>query len=97
MDILYMVMPAYNEEDAIGEVIEEWYPVVERHHGNGKSRMVVIDDGSRDNTVAILRKKAENRPLLEVMTKENSGHGDTLLYGYRYALGGGGIRISDRF
>ena len=29
MDSLYIVMPAYNEEDNIEKVIESWYPVLE--------------------------------------------------------------------
>ena len=29
MDILYVVMPAYNEEDNIGDVVASWYPVLE--------------------------------------------------------------------
>lgn len=86
MDKLYIVIPAYNEEDNIKEVVNEWYPVIEKYDGGGKSRLVVIDDGSKDNTYQILKHEAEIRPLLEVISKENSGHGATILYGYHYAI-----------
>ena len=89
MDILYVVIPAYNEEENIDEVINDWYPVIERHNGDGKSRMVVIDDGSKDGTYARLLKTAETRPLLVPITKPNGGHGATVLYGYHYALEAG--------
>ena len=89
MDILYVVIPAYNEEENIDEVINDWYPVIERHNGDGKSRMVVIDDGSKDRTYARLLKAAETRPLLVPITKPNGGHGATILYGYHYALEAG--------
>ena len=89
MDILYIVIPAYNEEENIDEVINDWYPVIERHSGDGKSRMVVIDDGSKDGTYARLLKAAETRPLLVPITKPNGGHGATVLYGYHYALEAG--------
>ena len=89
MDILYVVIPAYNEEENIDEVINDWYPVIERHNGDGKSRMVVIDDGSKDGTYARLLKAAETRPLLVPITKPNGGHGATILYGYHYALEAG--------
>lgn len=28
MDKLYIVIPAYNEQDTIKQVIREWYPIV---------------------------------------------------------------------
>lgn len=86
MDILYIIVPAYNEAENIENLIDDWYPVVERHNGDGKSRLVVINDGSKDNTYEILQKCAETRPLLQPLTKENGGHGPTLIYGYRYAI-----------
>ena len=86
MDILYIVIPAYNEEENIVQVITDWYPVIEAHDGGGASRLVVIDDGSKDSTYAILQREAKNRPLLCPLTKPNGGHGATVLYGYHYAL-----------
>ena len=85
MDILYIIAPAYNEAENITQFVDAWYPVVEAHNGNGDSRLVVIDDGSLDDTYAILQGLATDRPLLTPLTKPNGGHGATLLYGYRYA------------
>ncbi len=84
MDKLYLVMPAYNEEENIGQVIADWYPVVERI--GGESRLVVLDDGSKDRTYSILKDACAEHPLLVPVKKENQGHGATVLYGYRYAL-----------
>lgn len=84
MDKLYIVMPAYNEEENIDEVIESWYPVVEKI--GGESRFVIIDDGSKDSTYSKLLKAAETRPMLVPITKPNGGHGSTIMYGYKYAL-----------
>lgn len=86
MDKLYIVIPAYNESENMEMLINDWYPVVEKHNGNGESRLVIIDDGSKDNTYAIAKKYAELRPLLEVITKPNGGHGPTVLFGYRHAI-----------
>ena len=86
MDSLYIVIPAYNESENIEKTTKEWYAVVERHNSSGTSRLVIIDDGSRDNTYEILRKLSENMPLLIPIKKENGGHGDTVLFGYRYSL-----------
>ena len=89
MDCLYIVIPAYNEEENIRRVLEDWYPVVERHGGGGASRMVVVDDGSRDGTRKILDEFAAEHPLLVPLTKENGGHGAAVLWGYRYAIQNG--------
>lgn len=86
MNSLYIIIPAYNEEENIRKVLEDWYPVVEKHQGEGKSRLVVIDDGSKDHTYQIVSEYAEKHPLTVALHKENSGHGATLLYGYQYAL-----------
>lgn len=84
MDNLYIVIPAYNEKENVEQVVEEWYSIVEQA-GEG-SQLVVIDDGSKDNTYEILCGMAEIRPMLKPLTKQNGGHGETVLCGYRYAL-----------
>ena len=86
MDSLYIVIPAYNEEETIHKVLDQWYPIVEKYDGGGRSRLVVVDDGSRDNTHEILTSYARENPLLVPLTKENGGHGAAILYGYRYSI-----------
>lgn len=85
-DILYIVIPAYNEEENIEEVIKDWHTVVENHNGNGKSRLVIVNDGSKDSTYKKALSLKEKYPLLEVKDKVNEGHGATVLYGYNYAI-----------
>ncbi len=87
MDKLYIVIPAYNERDNIENVVNDWYPVVEKY-GND-SRLVVVNDGSKDDTYEILQKLAESRSKLVALTKPNGGHGATILYGYNYAINEG--------
>lgn len=85
MDTLYIVIPAYNEQENIEQLINDWYPIVETF-GNSNSRLVVIDDGSKDNTYQMLCDLAKDKTLLKPLTKPNGGHGPTLIYGYKYAL-----------
>ena len=82
---LYFIIPAYNEEDNIENCVNDWYPVVEKY-GNTSSRLVIINDGSKDSTYKKLQELATTRPLLAPLTKPNGGHGSTVLYGYRYAI-----------
>ena len=84
MNTLYIVIPAYNEEANIETVVKEWYEVIKER--SEESRLVVIDDGSKDSTYAIMQKLAETMPKFVPLTKPNGGHGATVLYGYRYAL-----------
>ena len=86
MNSLYIIIPAYNEEENIEKVLEGWYPIIEEHHGDGNSRLVIIDDGSKDQTFSIVEKYAKTHPLTQILHKQNGGHGAALLYGYEYAL-----------
>jgi glycosyltransferase involved in cell wall biosynthesis len=87
MDRLYIVIPAYNEEANIETVIRDWYPVVEKV--GESARLVVMDDGSKDRTYSMIQECAKTRPQLIPITKPNSGHGATVLFGYHYALEAG--------
>ena len=86
MEKLYVIIPAYNEGMNIEQCIDDWYPIVERYNGNGESRLVIINDGSKDDTYEIMQKHAKDKPLFQPLTKTNGGHGHTVLYGYRYAI-----------
>ena len=78
-------MPAYNEAANIRQVIHDWYPIVEKF-GDNNSRLVIFDDGSKDETFSIMLAEKKNRPLFEPITKSNSGHGATVLTAYHYAI-----------
>lgn len=84
MEKLFIIMPAYNEEANIETVAREWHEVVK---GIGEtSKLVIIDDGSKDSTYQKLLDLKEQLPQLTPLTKPNGGHGATLLFGYEYAL-----------
>ncbi len=81
---LFLVMPAYNEQDNIESVIAQWHPVVEKLGNN--SRLVIANDGSRDETYPIMERLQSKYPLLIPINKPNSGHGATLMYLYNFAI-----------
>ena len=54
-DRLFIIIPAYNERENIRQVLDDWYPVIQAHSGNGESRLVVIDDGSKDDTYIMVQ------------------------------------------
>jgi dolichol-phosphate mannosyltransferase len=83
-DLLYIVMPAYNEEVNIESVVAHWHPIVEKL-ANG-SILMIVNDGSKDSTYARLNDLKSNYPLLLAVNKSNSGHGATCLFAYREAI-----------
>jgi len=80
---LAVVMPVYNEEECIAEVVRSWCRELERLGVD--FRMLVLNDGSRDGTAAALEIFATDRRV-QVVNKPNSGHGPTILAGYRRAV-----------
>ncbi len=87
MNTLYVVMPAYNEEENIDAVVAQWHPVVEQVGGN--SRLLIVNDGSKDNTYQKMMSLQKQYPLLQPVDKPNSGHGATCLFAYRKAIDAG--------
>ena len=90
MSKFYFVMPAYNESENIEKTVQQWYPIVEKLEQMGETaRLVIANDGSKDNTFSILSGLTHSFPLLIALDKPNSGHGATVLYLYRYAISEG--------
>ena len=84
---IYFVLPAYNEEANIEDVIKQWHPICERIKTEGhEAKLVIANDGSKDDTFGIMQQLRTKYPLLEPLDKSNSGHGATVLYLYRYAI-----------
>ena len=84
MDNLYIVMPAYNEEENIREVVQSWYPLLEGKSED--SRLVIADSGSKDRTHQILLELQETCPQLEILEDSDRQHGPKVLALYRYAV-----------
>lgn len=76
-----IVIPAYNEEDNIGEVLEGLPDQLMGY----RVRPLVVVDGSNDRTAEIVRKGGYN-VALHVL---NRGQGDALRTGFDIALGDG--------
>jgi glycosyltransferase involved in cell wall biosynthesis len=82
MNDVTVVMPVYNEEACINEVIDDWKAALDRLQIS--YNLLILNDGSRDNTAWELAKN--NNPNVTIINKENSGHGPTILTGYHLAI-----------
>lgn len=86
---LYIVMPAYNEEENIEQVIKAWYPLIEEEDRADTSRLVVADSGSSDRTHKILMELQKNYPKLQILADTEKQHGPKVLALYNYAIAQG--------
>lgn len=86
-DRLCVVMPVYNEEAAIGPVLGKWDDALAALGIDYEIRP--YNDGSKDGSLDVMREIAAGRPRISVRNKENGGHGNTILTGYREAAADG--------
>lgn len=71
MNLLSIVVPCYNEE----EVLETFYETVEKIVKDNKinTEFIFIDDGSKDNTLNIMRNLSKNKDVRYVSFSRNFG------------------------
>jgi glycosyltransferase involved in cell wall biosynthesis len=83
---LSIVIPVYNEEENVGPLIQEIKAAV-RPLGM-RYEIVVVDDGSKDNTFPALAQLYQNEPRLRVLKlKRNFGQTAAVAAGLAYAHG----------
>jgi dolichol-phosphate mannosyltransferase len=82
---LSVIMPAYNEQQAIVRAVAE----VQRHVLDrvAGAELIVVNDGSRDDTGRLLDDTAAKDSRVRVIHQENRGHGGALITGLSAARG----------
>ncbi|PIV42284.1 MAG: glycosyl transferase family 2 [Candidatus Nealsonbacteria bacterium CG02_land_8_20_14_3_00_40_11] len=79
-----IVMPSYNEGEIIGTVIETYYRDVVSKIKN--SEIIVVDGGSKDNSLEVLEKLRRKIPCLRILSVPGkSNHGKAIRMGYKAA------------
>ncbi len=90
MNVLSVVIPAYNEEDGIAEIIERVLTIRPglAEVGVDDLELIVVDDGSSDKTVAITTGYAEADATVRLIQQPvNKGYGAALKTGFSQARG----------
>ena len=90
---IIVTIPAYNEEDTIGIVISKINEVIKNNRYDCK--ILVVDDGSKDNTKATVKKLQKKHSNLFYFYKKNQGQGIARNFGLEKAKGGVVVFIGD--
>lgn len=85
-NVLYMVVPCYNEEEVLHETAnrlsEKYKSLISRKLISPKSRVVFVDDGSKDRTWEIIEELHNSQDIFSgIKLSRNRGHQNAVLAG----------------
>ena len=82
MKLLSVTVPCYNSQEYMRHCIETLLP------GGEEIEILIVDDGSKDNTAAIADEFQEKYPaIVRAIHQENAGHGGAVMKGLENATG----------
>lgn len=92
MSTVYFVIPCYNEEEVLPETVkrlsEKLLQLISDGIADDKSRMLFVDDGSKDRTWELIEQfSKDNKYVGGVKLSRNRGHQNALLAGLMTAKG----------
>lgn len=80
--MLYVMLPAFNEETALPLLLDRFHqtlPAIEPEY-----RIVIVDDGSSDNTAGVTEQYAKKMPVELVRHEVNKGLGAAMKTGFAH-------------
>jgi len=97
--VLYMVVPCYNEEQVLEEttkrLTEKLTDMIARKKINEKSRILYVNDGSKDGTWRLISQYYQENELVSgINLSRNRGHQNAVLAGLMYAKDHADVAIS---
>jgi dolichol-phosphate mannosyltransferase len=82
--MIFVLLPAYNEEDALRPLLRKIDTVLRAMPA--AYRVVVVDDGSKDSTAAVLNELRLQYPIDVITHRMNRGLGETERDGFEYIV-----------
>jgi len=80
--VIYFIVPSYNEAQNIPRLVQE----ISSNINGAKYEIIIIDDGSTDDTDQIIRKLSGSLPLRSIKHNTNMGVGQAFRTGFTEAL-----------
>lgn len=82
---LLLLIPAYNEESRIEPVLRDYAQYFQKQYA-GKFQLVVVLNGCRDNTLAVVQRVAQEYPIISALEFADAiGKGGALIEGLKLA------------
>jgi cellulose synthase/poly-beta-1,6-N-acetylglucosamine synthase-like glycosyltransferase/peptidoglycan/xylan/chitin deacetylase (PgdA/CDA1 family)/spore germination protein YaaH len=75
-----VIIAAYNEETVIARTVESIL-----RNGYPEMEIIVVDDGSKDRTLAVLREAFDGNPAVRILTQLNAGKSAALNHAISFA------------
>ena len=86
MSFLSIIIPAYNEEERLGDTLMHLRAYVEKQ--SFETEVLIVDDGSTDGTIQLIKDAAKQFPALRLIQHEkNTGKGGAVKTGMLAAKG----------
>lgn len=87
-DLLSIVVPVFNEEEVISETLNRLLSLRDNSMQEFDVELIFVDDGSKDHSLALLRKAAKHEECIKVLSfSRNFGHQIAITAGIDIALG----------
>lgn len=80
--MVYVMLPAYNEEEGLGLVLEKLHRL--SLSLKDRLRVIVVDDGSRDRTSEVAQSFSQRLDLKLIKFEKNQGVGEVFKKGLRF-------------
>ena len=93
--MLFVILPAYNEEENVGNILNDLYKLFKKKFDLLKTIIVVVDDGSTDNTLNVIKNFISTTDFdadfsVKIINHEhNKGLGEAIKSGFEYVLNTG--------
>lgn len=83
-----VIIPCYNESKMISKMLEETVSILDERYGRRNYEIIVIDDGSSDNSAEVVRASAEKMSCIQdIILPHNVGKGRVIQIGFKAARG----------
>jgi len=85
---LTLIIPAFNESEGVAQTAANLRPVMDELRKTYTLEVIFVNDGSRDNTEALLKAEFAHEPEVKVVSHEvNRGPGAAMRTGFSHATG----------
>jgi len=79
--MIYVLIPSYNEAKNLPKLVTNISKFLKK-----EIKIIIVDDGSTDKTVQIIKKIARKYPVKRIGYKHNIGAGNAFKYGFNYLI-----------